>query len=547
MSENFTSNGEDVMKLSKPLTLKTSSLNLTSSKVPMNKIENINYDEEKLKQLDSINKTSCYLNPLSVKTIKSEAFANSFLATKEFEQRIKILHQMQNAQELFELYVNNLEKDLHIVDAMVAKKLKGNDKTNFKNFAKEKLTNVKDANIYQEQLSTYYNQKKKENIEAQEKINQAYAKKSTEDLMKYQNQLKKLVEDYNQIVESNQNTNIKINSSLASAGSRVNLPIKPNDIPKTNVAISNKTYATPWFSSGWMNIDAYLKTINNNPKEVVVYVKDKKGAKVYQFLNTLKTIVPITIIGTIGNIKFPKKGTTNALSMSNTYAIGIARNNGKLFYASKKYNPYKIEQLEMEWTEVTPEELKVNLQKLDGPAAPLLNEIEQQEAFIQKQIEIQAKKEALKKEMDSLQLSIDKELMKLATEKNYILSLEKVINQCGVWENNNFSKAASKIEAWNVEEPQFIGGQLALYDYLKSNTIYPQEAKDKNISGKVYVSFVVNEDGSISDVKVTKPVHPLLDEEAFRLVKNMPNWNPVIKDNKPEKFHLTLPINFYLE
>ncbi len=442
MSENFTSNGEDVIKLSKPLTLKTSSLNLTSSKVPMNKIENINYDEEKLKQLDSNNKTSCYINPLSVKTIKSEAFANSFLATKEFEQRIKILHQMPNAQELFELYVNNLGKDLYIVDAMVAQKLKGAEKTYFENFAKEKLTNVKDANIYQEQLSKYYNEKKKENIETQQKIHQTYAKKSKEDLMKYQSQMKQLVADYNQITASNAPNN----TNWSSFGSKVNLPVKSKEIPQSNVVTAPRTYATTWFSAGWMNIDAYLKLINDNPKEVTVDVKGKKGAKVYQFLNTLKTIVPITIIGTIGSIKFPKKGTTDASVMSNTYAIGIAKNNGKLFYGSKKYNPYSLDQFDMEWKEVSAEELKNNLKKLDGPAAPLLKEIEAQEKFIQKQLEIKAQKEALKKEMDSLQVKLDKELMKLTAEKNYIQSLERVINECGVSSSNNSINKESNTE-----------------------------------------------------------------------------------------------------
>jgi hypothetical protein len=432
MSENFNSNGEDVIQLAKPLTLKTSTTSFIGSKMPNIASETMSYEEMKL-NLNSLENSSCFINPQSVKTIKTDAFANSFLATKEFEQRIKILHQMPNAQELFELYVNNLGKDLYIVDAMVAQKLKGAEKTYFENFAKEKLTNVKDANIYQAQLSDYYNQKKKENIETQQKIHQAYAKKSKEDLMKYQSQIKQLVADYNQITASNAPNN----TNWSSFGSKVNLPVKSKEIPKSNVVTAPRTYATPWFSAGWMNIDAYLKLINDNPKEVTVDVKGKKGAKVYQFLNSLKTIVPITIIGTIGSIKFPKKGTTDASVMSNTYAIGIAKNNGKLFYGSKKYNPYSLDQFDMEWKEVSAEELKNNLKKLDGPAAPLLKEIEAQEKFIQKQLEIKAQKEALKNEMDSLQVKMDKELMKLTAEKNYIQSLERVINECGISSSNN--------------------------------------------------------------------------------------------------------------
>lgn len=72
--------------------------------------------------------------------------------------------------------------------------------------------------------------------------------------------------------------------------------------------------------------------------------------------------------------------------------------------------------------------------------------------------------------------------------------------------------------------PQFPGGEEAKIKYISENMVYPQAAKDKNIQGQVLLQFVVNKDGSIDNIKVLNSVHESLDNEAIRLVKNMPKW-----------------------
>ncbi len=67
-----------------------------------------------------------------------------------------------------------------------------------------------------------------------------------------------------------------------------------------------------------------------------------------------------------------------------------------------------------------------------------------------------------------------------------------------------------------------------------------------NEIGKVFVSFVVEKDGSIQNVKVEKGVSSILDEEAMRVVRNMPKWTPAMKDGKEVRTSLTLPIVFHL-
>lgn len=95
--------------------------------------------------------------------------------------------------------------------------------------------------------------------------------------------------------------------------------------------------------------------------------------------------------------------------------------------------------------------------------------------------------------------------------------------------------------------PEFPGGPQALMDYLKANVIFPKVAEDDGIQGRVVVSYVVDIDGSITDVQVVQSVHPALDKEAMRVVRNMPKWIPGKHDGKAVQVKYSLPINFYYQ
>ena len=91
---------------------------------------------------------------------------------------------------------------------------------------------------------------------------------------------------------------------------------------------------------------------------------------------------------------------------------------------------------------------------------------------------------------------------------------------------------------------QFKGGQEALIDYLLQNTRYPAEAMREEITGEVIVEFVVERNGMITNAKIVKSVAPSLDQEALRVVTNMPNWEPGTKNGLRMRSQLTIPINF---
>ena len=94
--------------------------------------------------------------------------------------------------------------------------------------------------------------------------------------------------------------------------------------------------------------------------------------------------------------------------------------------------------------------------------------------------------------------------------------------------------------------PQYPGGQIAMLKYLMKNIKYPEQAMKKGIQGRVAVSFIVEKDGSISDVKPILSVHPLLNKEAVRVVESMPKWTPGKHNGKPVRVRFNLPVMFKL-
>ena len=95
-------------------------------------------------------------------------------------------------------------------------------------------------------------------------------------------------------------------------------------------------------------------------------------------------------------------------------------------------------------------------------------------------------------------------------------------------------------------QPEFPGGMAELMKYLQKNIRYPKICKEQRVQGRVIVQFVVNADSTITDVNVVKPVNPYLDQEALRVVKAMPKWNPGKQRGKPVRVRFTLPVTFRL-
>ena len=120
--------------------------------------------------------------------------------------------------------------------------------------------------------------------------------------------------------------------------------------------------------------------------------------------------------------------------------------------------------------------------------------------------------------------------------------------QLGAAENSSVLKRPGRDNVLTISEvkPAYPGGDKAMGTFLSKNIKYPNQAKEDGVKGTVYVKFVVEKDGTVDDVVVSKGVHPLLDAEATRVVKAMPKWAAGKQAGQPVATQYTLPVKFQL-
>jgi TonB family protein len=95
--------------------------------------------------------------------------------------------------------------------------------------------------------------------------------------------------------------------------------------------------------------------------------------------------------------------------------------------------------------------------------------------------------------------------------------------------------------------PEFPGGLDAFFKFLGKNIRYPANARENGTQGRIIISFVVEKDGSLTDVKVVKGIGDGCDEEAVRVIKMSPKWNPGVQDGKPVRVKYSVPIAFAID
>ncbi|MDD3739564.1 MAG: energy transducer TonB, partial [Lentimicrobiaceae bacterium] len=96
------------------------------------------------------------------------------------------------------------------------------------------------------------------------------------------------------------------------------------------------------------------------------------------------------------------------------------------------------------------------------------------------------------------------------------------------------------------QKPIYPGGDSALLKFIADNVTYPEEAKQNMISGKVYVQFVIDIDGKVTNVSIVRGIDPSLDQEAKRVIELLPQWTPGKQRGKPVPVSYLIPIFFQL-
>ena len=151
----------------------------------------------------------------------------------------------------------------------------------------------------------------------------------------------------------------------------------------------------------------------------------------------------------------------------------------------------------------------------------------------------------------------------MATELNVVENDAEDIHEVGIInaeakadEALEFTRVEEKEEVEDAEEevflvveedPEFPGGLDALSKFIADNIKYPQLAKENNITGKVFVSFVVEKDGRVGQVKILRDIGGGCGNEAVRVVKMMPRWKPGKQRGKAVRTQFNLPVNFDLQ
>lgn len=109
------------------------------------------------------------------------------------------------------------------------------------------------------------------------------------------------------------------------------------------------------------------------------------------------------------------------------------------------------------------------------------------------------------------------------------------------------SESSRQVFSVVEEMPEFLGGEASMKQYLIKNIKYPAVARENGIQGRVVVQFVVDRDGSVTEVQVIRGVDPVLDKEALRVVSAMPKWKPGKQHGKPVSVQQVIPIMFRLD
>ncbi len=123
---------------------------------------------------------------------------------------------------------------------------------------------------------------------------------------------------------------------------------------------------------------------------------------------------------------------------------------------------------------------------------------------------------------------------------------EEEIEEQQIVEEEPEEEKEDEIFVFVEDQPSFPGGDEARIKYLQENIHYPEMAKESGIQGTVYVTFVVEKDGRITNVKVLRGIGGGCDEEAVRIIKNMPRWKPGKQRGRPVRAQFNMPIRFVL-
>ncbi|WP_026474069.1 energy transducer TonB [Alkaliflexus imshenetskii] len=193
-----------------------------------------------------------------------------------------------------------------------------------------------------------------------------------------------------------------------------------------------------------------------------------------------------------------------------------------------------------EWTTT---DVKINLDFMEADV-----EVEEEIIPITRQEEVQppppppppAVTDILNIVDDDVELDVELEILDTEMDQNSMVDFSAIVVE---EEERDTGEIFMIVE----EMPEFPGGDAALQRYLATSIRYPVIAQENGIQGRVYIQFVINQQGEVTNAVILRGVDPSLDREALRVVQAMPKWKPGRQRNRPVRVSYTVPINFVLQ
>lgn len=476
---------------------------------------------------DAIRDTSvtiCCIHPHTVETIKNSKFNRSFIATHEFEARIQALHKADKGDALLQMYIQYLDQNLWEVDAMVAAAASGVVKSQFEAFASQRLTRVEAGELHAAQLSAYYGKKRSEISTYRKNLAAQISRKNQQELSEIRNKL----------IDFDQQHAI---FALA---------------PGVNPATS-PVYATPWYTMGWGNIDLYLKFLEGETKSVEIVVENaSEKSEISQWLGEINSYTNLRENSGKYKAVFPKKRG----KIKDTWIFALSGKAPEYQWAFQAYDPYKTERVELVLAEAKAADIRNDLQQVGERFGRIRAEREVQrqtaERFLNMQLAAQARTEEILRERQIILDALSAVARRQQAIQYMMGKLREVGYPCGI-QTSEFEVSSQSL---SVEEqiftivdqmPEFPGGRRPMMNYINRTIKYPRSAMDAGIEGTVYISFVVQTDGSIRNAAVIRGFDPACDAAALQMVNNMPRWTPGRQRNTVVPVQYNLPVKFELK
>jgi hypothetical protein len=438
----------------------------------------------------------CGVHPLTIKIIKSNPnFKHSFIATKEFEERLQVMHKSQDGEKYLQVYLNNLDKNLYEADSIVEASIKTNTnlktesvlnetKQKFKEFYNQKKTTVKNGDEYATSLSEYYNNKRD------------LYNKNSENIKNLASQ--QIAKEKNKLLKTKK-------------------PIQSSNVSRVN------NYTVAWAAFGWANIDAYLHMLAKAGSQDVeincATSKDKPNLKIYQFLGAISTLTPIIVNQFKGIVKVPKEGTPESYKMMNVYTIALSKSNDRWFLGTEKYNPYKSDIVDVELNEISFNDLKTKINSFKGGNA-LTNDIN-------KQIDL---------------------LNKLAQNKQKEISQTNALNILGdlcfsCLNGKYYGDIQNYLPISNTEnrKVKFASGEKGLKQHLYKN-FNLKECERPIKRDIVTIQFDVTITGELDNFKIIKSVNECIDNDLITVIKEANYWYPAIENGLNVESTVTIDV-----